>query len=151
MVSLEIIEREEPATAWLDQFKAYASVADDSQDSLLNALLVRACIRVQEMADRSILACTLELADGDVEDNTVRLYQTVSEVLDVTTAEGHRQYWQPAGKNIRVYSDTAVVRYKTEPRTADIDRLLPIVYQYATALYDGEDSKTLANILTQCL
>ena len=147
MVSLEIIEREEPATAWLDQFKAYASVADDSQDSLLNALLVRACIRVQEMADRSILACTLELADGDVEDNTVRLYQTVSEVLDVTTAEGHRQYWQPAGKNIRVYSDTAVVRYKTEPRTADIDRLLPIVYQYATALYDGEDSKTLANIL----
>lgn len=151
MVSLEIIEREEPAAAWLDQFKAYASVADDSQDSLLNALLVRACIRVQEMADRSILACTLELAEGDVEDNTVRLYQTVSEVLDVTTAEGHRQYWQPAGKNIRVYSDTAVVRYKTEPRAADIDRLLPIVYQYATALYDGEDSKTLANILTQCL
>jgi hypothetical protein len=24
------------------------------------------------------------------------------------------------------------------------------VYQYATALYDGEDSKTLASILSQC-
>lgn len=151
MVSLEIIEKEQPAAAWLDALKAYASVADDAQDSLLTALLIRACIRVQEMADRSILACTLELTDDDVEDNTVRLYQTVAEVLDVKSVEGHRQYWQPAGKNIRVYSNSAVVTYRTEPREADIDRLLPIVYQYATALYDGEDSKTLANILTQCL
>ena len=151
MVSLEIIERDEPSFGWLDELKAYASVADDAQDSLLNALLLRACIRVQEMADRSILACTLKLTDEDVEDNTVRLFQTVAEVLEVTSAEGHRQYWQPAGKNIRVYSNTAVVMYRTEPRQADIDRLLPVVYQYATALYDGEDSKTLANILTQCL
>lgn len=151
MVSLEIIEREEPATAWLEQFKAYASVADDSQDSLLNALLVRACIRVQEMADRSILACTLELHDDEVEENSVRLYQTVAEVIEVTSGNGHRQYWEPRGRSIRVFSDTAVVRYRTEPKAGGIDDLLPIVYQYATALYDGEDSRTLAKILTQCL
>lgn len=151
MVSLEIIERQEPAAAWLDGLKAYASIADDAQDSLLKALLVRACIRVQEMADRSILACTLELHDDEVEDNSVRLYQTVDAVIDVTSAEGHRQYWEPRGRSIRVFSPTAVVRYRTDPRTGDVDELLPIVYQYATALYDGEDSKTLANILTQCL
>jgi hypothetical protein len=28
--------------------------------------------------------------------------------------------------------------------------LLPVVYQYATALYDGQDSRTLASILEQC-
>ena len=150
MVSLEIIEREELSQDWLGALKAYASVSDDAQDSLLNALLVRACLRVQEMADKSILACTIELHDDEVEDNTVRLYQTVAEVIDVTSAEGHRQYWEPRGRSIRVFSPTAVVRYRTEPRQGDVDELLPIVYQYATALYDGEDSKTLANILTQC-
>ena len=150
MVSLEIIEREELSQDWLGALKAYASVSDDAQDSLLNALLVRACLRVQEMADKSILACTIELHDDEVEDNAVRLYQTVAEVIDVTSAEGHRQYWEPRGRSIRVFSPTAVVRYRTEPRQGDVDELLPIVYQYATALYDGEDSKTLANILTQC-
>lgn len=150
MVSLEIIEREEPAAGWLEDLKAYASVADDSQDTLLNALLIRACLRVQEMADRSILACTLELHDDEVEDHRVRLFQTVSEVVSVSSAEGHLQYWEQRAGGVRVYSDTAVVRYKTEPRPADIDILLPVVYQYATALYDGEDSATLANILRQC-
>lgn len=150
MITLEIIEREEPAAAWLDAFKAYASVADNSQDSLLSAMLVRACMRVQEMADRSILACTLELHDDEVEDHRVRLFQTVSEVVSVTSAEGHRQYWEQEDRTLRVYSRTAVVRYKTEPRPADVADLLPVVYQYATALYDGEDSKTLAQILTQC-
>ena len=150
MVSLDIIEKETPAQDWLDELKAYASVADDAQDSLLGALLVRACLRVQEMADRSILACTIELHEDEVEDNAVRLYQTVAEIIDVTSAEGHRQYWEPRGRSIRVFSPSAVVRYRTEPRQGDVEDLLPIVYQYATALYDGEDSKTLANILTQC-
>lgn len=151
MVSLDIIEKETPAQDWLDGLKAYASVADDAQDSLMSALLVRACLRVQEMADRSILACTIELHEDEVEDNAVRLYQTVAEIIDVTSAEGHRQYWEPRGRSIRVFSPSAVVRYRTEPRQGDVEDLLPIVYQYATALYDGEDSKTLANILTQCL
>ena len=151
MVSLEIIEREEPAAGWLEDLKAYASVADDSQDSLLNALLVRACLRVQKMADRSILACTLEVHDDEVEDNFVRLYQSVSEIEEVTSAYGHRQYWEHRAGGVRVFCESAVVRYKTEPRPADIDNLLPVVYQYATALYDGEDSNTLAIILKQCL
>lgn len=151
MVSLEIIERNEPIASWLKQFKQYASIADDAQDSLLNALLIRACIRVQEMANKSILACTLEVHDDEVEDNYVKLYQTVAEVISVTSAQGHRLYWEPRGGGIRVYNETAVVRYRTEPRYADIDALLPIVFQYATALYDGQDNKTLANILTQCL
>ena len=151
MVSLEIIERSEPIAGWLEQLKQYASIADDSQDFLLNALLIRACMRVQEMANKSILACTLEVHDDEVEDNYVKLYQTVAEVISVTSPQGHRLYWEPRGGGIRVYNETAVVRYRTEPRNADIDALLPIVFQYATALYDGQDNKTLANILTQCL
>ena len=141
---------QEAPAEWLQEFKTYASICDDAQDSLLRSLLTRACVRVQEMSDRSILACTLELREDEVEDNTVRLYQNVEEIISVTSAEGHRQYWEPRGRSIRVYSNTAVVTYRTEPREGDIVDLLPVVYQYATALYDGQDSRTLASILTQC-
>lgn len=151
MVSLEIIENAKPSAEWLEQFKQYASIADNAQDSLLNALLLRACLRVQEMANKSILACTFELHEDEVEDNAVRLYQTVSEVVSVQSPVGHGLYWEPRGRSIRVYEPSVVVTYRTEPRQTDIDNLLPMVYQYATALYDGQDSRTLASILTQCL
>jgi hypothetical protein len=150
MIELNIIERDEIPAVWLQQFKAYASVADDSQDSLLNAILTKAVMTVQQKANKSLIACTIELHEDEVEDNTVRLYQTVSEVVTVTDGTGNAAYWQPSARNLRVYSNEVVVEYKTEPRAGDIDDLLPVVFQYATALYDGEDSRTLANILSQC-
>lgn len=150
MVSLSIIERCDPAPSWLDHLMRYASVSDESHVSLLNALLVKACLRVQEMANKSILACTIELREDEVEDNTVKLYQTVSEVISVNAPAGHRMYWEHRGNGLRVYEDSVVVLYRTEPRPGDVDVLLPIVLQYATALYDGEDANTLANILKQC-
>lgn len=151
MIALNIIEKGEMPAGWLKQMKAYAAVADDAQDTLLSALLMRAVLRVQEMSNKSLIACTFELREDEVEENTVRLYQTVSEVVSVSTPEGHRIYWEYRSNGLRVYEDSVVVVYKTEPRAGDIDALLPIVYQYATALYDGQDAKTLASILTQCL
>lgn len=150
MITLNIIERAEVPAGWLQQMKDYAAVADGAQDSLLSSLLLRAVLRVQELANKSLLACTYELHEDDVEDNWVRLYQTVSEVVSVSTPVGNRLYWEPRSKGIRVYEDSVVVVYKTEPRDGDIEDLLPIVFQYATALYDGQDTKTLASILSQC-
>ena len=150
MVNLNIIERAELPAGWLEQLKTYAAVSDGTQDSLLSSMLMRAALRVQEMANKSLLACTIELREDEVEDNTVRLYQTVSEVISVSTPQGHRLYWEPRSNGIRVYDDEVVVIYKTEPRATDIEDLLPIVFQYATALYDGQDTATLANILRQC-
>lgn len=150
MIELNIIEREDPCIGWLDMLKKYASVPDDSQDALLNALLVKACLRVQEMADRSILGCTFELREDNVEDETVRLYQSVSDILYVRAADGRELGWSMRGKALRVYESDVVVRYKTEARAGDVADLLPVVYQYATALYDGEESVVLANILKQC-
>ena len=151
MITLNIIESSRPSATWLDGLKAYASVPDASQDSLLESLLLRACMRVQEMADRSILACTLRLDEDEVENGVVRLYQTIAEVLTVTDGEGNALAWTKATRNVSVgAADHVVVTYRTEPRDGDIAELLPVVYQYATALYDGEDPRTLANILTQC-
>lgn len=150
MIELNIIEKAEVSAEWLQQFKAYASIADDAQDSLLYAILTKAVLTVQQKANKSLIACTFELHEDEVEDNTVRLYQTVDAVVSVTDGKGHAEYWQPHSRNLRVYADSVVVTYRTEPREGDQQALLPVVYQYATALYDGEDSKTLANILTQC-
>lgn len=149
MIELSIIERDVPCMAWLDTLKMYASVADDSQDALLNSLLLRACLRVQEMADRSILACRFRLTEDEV-DGSVRLYQSVADVISVKDMEGNGVSYSRDGKSIYVLHSAVVVEYTTEPKQGDIDDLLPVVYQYATALYDGEDSRTLANILTQC-
>jgi hypothetical protein len=149
MIELNIIEKAEVPAAWLDQFKAYAAIADDSQDSLLHAILTKAVLSVQQKADRSLIACTFELIEDDVEGNAVRLYQTVSQVLSVTHG-GNGVAYSFVGRKVHVAYSPVTVTYKTEPHLADIDTLLPIVYQYATALYDGQDSKTLANILTQC-
>ena len=151
MITLNIIESSRPSAEWLDGLKAYASVPDASQDSLLESLLLRACLRVQEMANRSILACTLRVEEDEVEDGQVRLYQTIAEVLTVTDGEGSPLEWAKGNRTVSVgAADHVMVTYRTEPRDGDIAELLPVVYQYATALYDGEDPKTLANILSQC-
>ena len=151
MITLNIIESSRPSAEWLEGLKAYASVPDASQDSLLESLLLRACMRVQEMADRSLLASTLRLEEDEVENGVVRLYQTIAEVLTVTDGEGNALAWTKATRTVSVgAADHVVVTYRTEPRDGDIAELLPVVYQYATALYDGEDPRTLANILTQC-
>lgn len=151
MITLNIIESSRPSAEWLEGLKAYASVPDASQDSLLESLLHRACLRVQEMADRSLLACTLRLEEDGVENGLVRLYQTTAEVLTVTDGEGNALAWAKGSRTVSVgAADHVVVTYRTEPRDGDIAELLPVAYQYATALYDGEESKTLANILLQC-
>lgn len=149
MINIRIIEHDSPCIAWLDSLKMYASVADDSQDALLNSLLLRACLRVQEMADRSILSCRIRLTDEEAE-GLVRLYQTVSEIQSVKDAQGNAISWSMSGNVMHVDSSSVVVEYSTMPEQGDIEELLPVVYQYATALYDGEDSRTLANILSQC-
>lgn len=149
MINLEIIERAEPSAEWLETFKQYAAVADASQDSLLRAMLLRAILRVQEMADRSILACTFRLEEEDAEEG-VRLYQSVKEVLSVKDRMGYNVPFIHEGRKVLAPYEFVEVTYTTEPCPAAIDDLMPIVYQYATILYDGQDSKSLANILTQC-
>lgn len=149
MIELTIIEKADTPAAWLEQFKAYAGIADNAQDSLLQAILSKAVLSVQQKADRSLIACTFELYEDEVEGDAVRLYQSVSQVVSVTH-EGNGVAYSFIGRRVHVAHSPVIVTYKTEPHLADIDTLLPIVYQYATALYDGEDSKTLASILSQC-
>lgn len=149
MVNLEIIERAEIPAEWLETFKQYASVAEGAQDMLLKSLLTRAVLRVQEYADRSIVACTIRLHEDEAYYG-VRLYQTVDTIKSVTDGKGGEPYWYIEDKVLFTKADAVVVEYATEPHPAAVEELLPVVYQYATALYDMEDTATLAKILKQC-
>lgn len=151
MIELEIIERNELPAEWMAGFKAYASVADESQDALLESLLLRSVLRVQEMADRTILGCRFRLAENEVEDGVIRLYQSVKSIDRVTDGEGNEIRYTRANRTLSCgVVDAVVVEYTTEATAGNVDELLPIVYQYAIALYDGQDSRTLAAILMQC-
>lgn len=149
MIDLEIIERADIPTDWLEGFKAYASISDSSFDRHLNAYLTRAVLTVQEKADRSLIACTLRVTEEEAEAG-VRLYQSVKEIVSVTDGRGVEHEFSTNGRMVYTMTDKAVVTYTTEPLQGNIDMLLPVVYEYATALYDGQDSKTLAAILEQC-
>lgn len=150
MITVSIIEKSELNEGWLDMLKAYAGVADTGQDILLNILLNRAVLRVQEMADKSLLACTMRV-EADEACEGVRLYQTVKDILSVKDCDAYEIAYTLEGRTIYAMQDYVVVEYTTEPNVEDVDNLLPIVLQYATALYDGQDNTVLANILKQCL
>lgn len=149
MVNLEIIERAEIPAEWLETFKQYASVAEGAQDMLLKSLLTRAVLRVQEYADRSIVACTIRLHEDEAYYG-VWLYQTVDTIKSVTDGKGGEPYWYIEDNVLFTKADAVVVEYTTKPLPAAVEELLPVVYQYATALYDMEDTATLAKILKQC-
>ena len=135
----------------LGGFKAYAAISDDSQDMLLVSLLTRAMLRVQEMADRSLLSCRFRLEDDEVVNGLVRLYQSVKEIDAVRDGAGRAIPYTRATRTLSVGAvESVVVEYTTEANEAAQYELLPLVYQYATALYDGQDSRSLAAILMQC-
>lgn len=150
MITLDTIEIGALPSGCLEGFKAYAAIADNTQDMLLASLLTRAMLRVQEMADRSLLSCSFRLTDDEV-DGYVRLYQSVRSVASVRCGDGRVIPYTRAGRTISVGGvDSVIVEYTTEANEGNIVELLPLVYQYAAALYDGQDSKALAAILMQC-
>ena len=150
MITLDTIEIGALPQGALEGFKAYAAVADNSQDALLSSLLTRAMLRVQEMADRSLLSCTFCLTDDECS-GLVRLYQSVKEIVSVQDGEGRAIPYTKASRTLSVgHAKSIVIEYTTQVNNGTLTDLLPVVYQYAAALYDGQDSKALAAILMQC-
>ena len=150
MITLDTIEIGSLPQGCLDGFKAYAAISDESQDMLASSMLTRAMLRVQEQADRSLLPCTFRLEDDEV-DGLVRLYQNIDQIVSVKDGNGQAIAWARAGRTLSVgMVQSVVVEYTTKVQEGNVIDLLPVVYQYAAALYDGQDSRTLASILNQC-
>ena len=140
----------EPLADHLEQYKQYASVPDDSRDGILQKLLKTAMLAVQEFSDTAMLPCTLELTANDVKKGeAIRLFQGGTEVLSVVDEDGNPVEYQREAGRIRTLKGcrALVVTYKNTVNPPQAEKLLPISWELATAIYDGEDTKVQGAIL----
>ena len=155
MPRLELISFDDGfCRSYLEQFKQYASVPDDSRDALLNSLLKTAVLKVQESANVAIAACTYQVTAAVPASGIVRLYMGGGDITECVDADGDFVRFDPLpGARVQTFLRTGYVKvtYQTVPNEGERERLLPTVFRYGTALYDGEDPKTLNQILLEVL
>lgn len=150
MVRLEAIEMNEPCNMALDALKAYAAVSDAGQDYLLMIALRRAFGEVQRYADVALLPGRF-CVRADDHQGVVRLYMggTATGVKD---SLGQSVSFVQRGSEVHVATDGYMeVEFTTASNAAEYDRLLPVVLKYATAVYDGRESRELNSILAEAL
>ena len=137
----------------LTDFKTYASIPDDSQDTYLLKLLTNAVLRVQEYADRAIVECGLLVTlRVPAATGIVKLYQGGGTITSCKDDNGNDVPYDVLtdGRIQTFVRDTSVtVQYTTVPNEADRTALLQTVLRYATADYDGAETAELNRILTE--
>lgn len=139
----------------MEEFRQYASVPDHSRDALLHSLLAGAVLKVQEFADRALVECTVRQIARVPESGRFQLFLGGGKVesVNVPSSGWETSYEALAGDILRI-SPTgldAEVVFKVTPKEVDLARLKPVLFRYATALYDGEDTDVLNRILLECL
>lgn len=150
MIRLDVIEMADPTAEALADLKRYAGVADDGQDGVLIPALRNAFGLVQRAADTALLAGRWRVS-ADEHPGVVKVYMG-GKVDGVTDHAGNPVSFNQRGNRVWLGTDGYVqVEFTTTVTPADYARLLPVVCEYATAIYDGQDSRTLNNILKQCL
>lgn len=149
MVRLEVIEMAEPNAEALGLLRDYAAVTDRGQDSLLAMSLRSAFNMVQRYADKALLAGRFRICAED-HPGIVNVYMG-GKVEGVTDGHGSAVSFNQRGGKVYVGTDGyCEVEFTTSVNHADYVRLLPMVMRYATALYDGKESRELNQILKEC-
>lgn len=157
MRRLEIISKDDKlANAWLEPFKQYASVSDNSRDALLHKLLTTAILRVQEYGDRALIECHCrQTCTADSETGQIRLYLGGGDILSVSYDYGGEEapYVQKTADLLTVSArrSPVTVDFTTKPSAPWRDEAQATVFRYATALYDGEPVEVLNSILNEVL
>lgn len=150
MVRLKVIELAKPSDAVLDMLMQYASVSDAGQKDILRGCLERAMDSVQRYADKALLAGRWRVVADD-HGGSVPVYMG-GVVENVTDNRGGLMQYEQKGSRVILGTDAyCEVVFTTEVEQADMDTLLPVVFQYATALYDGEDARVLNAILKEMI
>ena len=149
MIRLEVIEMTEPSQEALSALRDYAAVTNPADTDLLKSFLIRAFDMVQRSADVALLSGRYRICCDD-HSGIVRAYMG-GKVEGVTNGSGLPVAYNQRGRTIYLGTDGyAEVEMTVEPSPADYARLLPVVLRYATALYDGKESRELYQILKEC-
>lgn len=152
MIDFRLASVPDPTAAQLADFKAFLAANGAESDAFLTAILKRAMLAVQAWDDRALLSGTATLVVSGREDNDpVRLYLTPGTIASVLDGDATPVAYSLAGKALypaRSVRDL-VITYAVVPADDDLAALLPKVYRYASALYDGDESGALARILQE--
>lgn len=122
------------------------------RDELLLECLKKALLTIQAHTDTALLQCTLRMTVCDVKNGeSFKLYQGGRIIVSVKDQDGNEPRFSQDEDRITIKQacQRIIVEYKNEVLPAEVIKLEPTAWQYATALYDGEDAATLANILKQ--
>lgn len=153
MIDYRITQIADPTAEQLAGFKAFIAANGAETDAFLLSILKRAMMAVQDWEDRTLLAGTATIVASGRENGgePVLLYGTPDEVESVTGADGNALEYSLVGRFLLPsYRAAALtITYTTAPTDADLADLMPKVYRYGAALYDGEGSPALAKILQE--
>ena len=150
MTEVRIITAGDPTDQQFAKFKQYASVPDCSTDALLFGILKKAMLDVQEFSDKGVLPCTIELTAYNVRvGDEIQLYQGGKTVTSIVDEDGDSVYYAMTGSKVRVSQNAAVltITYANRVLPAEVGKMLPVCFELATAIYDGEESDKQASIL----
>ena len=149
MVKLRVIEQGAPTDGALMMLMKYAAVFDEGQKEILSSCLVRAMDLIQRYADVALLPGRWRVTASE-HSGDIALYMG-GKVEYVSGRRGERLQYHQYGDRVFVPGDYAEVVFATEVNPAEYERLFPVVMEYATALYDGEEGAVLNAILKECL
>lgn len=150
--TLRVILSADPTAEQLEKFKRYASIPDCSQDAVLQKILKRAMLAVQDFSDTALLNCSLRLVVMPVaRGELIRLYQGGETVLRAVDPYNRPVEYTRRGNCIHVNqpADVVTVDYQNTVDPAAAEELMPVVWELATAIYDGEDTTAQAAILAK--
>lgn len=152
MINVQVIQSTDPHADQLEKLRQYASVPNDQRDALLMGCLKKALLTIQAHTDTALLHCTIRMTVPDVKrGESFKLYQGGRRILSVKDQDGNQPLFSQDEDRITIKQacQRVIVTYENEVLPAEALKLEPTAWQYATALYDGEDAATLADILKQ--
>lgn len=152
MINVQVIQSTDPHADQLEKLRQYASVPNDQRDALLMGCLKKALLTIQAHTDTALLHCTIRMTVPDVKrGESFKLYQGGRRILSVKDQDGNQPLFCQDEDRITIKQacQRVIVTYENEVLPAEALKLEPTAWQYATALYDGEDAATLADILKQ--
>lgn len=150
MIKVEVLAHAEPTPAQLEKLRQYASVPNDQRDALLMSCLRRAMLDIQEASGVAMLGSELRMTvTGAKAGEAFTLYQGGRDVVSVKDEFGAPVPYLPEGGRVRVQRACRhlEITYRNEVLPSELSRLELAAYQYATALYDGEEASVLDDIL----
>lgn len=155
MIDYRLTNIADPTAEQLAGFKAFLASNGAETDAFLYGILKRAMCAVQDWEDRTLLAATAMITATGREDDPgepVLLYGNPKEdTIEAYNGAGNAMEFSVVGRLlVPSYRVPALyIIYTTAPDEGALATLMPKVYRYAAALYDGDSSSDLARILQE--